>query len=119
MKNYRQKLGAKGEKMAAEYLVKNGYLIIDRNFRTREGEIDLIAEKNEELVFIEVKSRSSLTFGSPEEAVNEKKQQKIMAVINRYLEKKGLNTAKWRLEIITLFLDRKKHRLSLRHLKNL
>jgi len=119
MKNYRQKLGIMGEKMAAEYLKKKGYQIIDKNFRTREGEIDLIAEKNKELIFIEVKTRTSLTYGFPEEAVDSKKQQKIFTVINRYLENRGLNPTKWHLEIITLFFDRKKHRLSWRHLKNL
>ena len=119
MKNYRQKLGISGEKMAAEYLKKKGYQIIERNFRVREGEIDIISRRKNELIFIEVKTRTSLTYGFPEEAVGEKKQQKILAVINRYLENKGLNPTKWHLEIITLFFDRKKRQFSLRHLKNL
>lgn len=119
MKNYRQKLGVSGEKMAAEYLKRKGYLIIDKNFRTREGEIDLIAERNKELIFIEVKTRTSFTYGSPEEAVDAKKQQKILAVIDQYWKKKNLNPTEWHLEIITLFYNRRKKQFFLRHLKNL
>ena len=70
--------GEKGESLAKSFLVKNGYTIIDTNFRTKTGEIDIIAKKNEIIVFIEVKTRSSLTYGYPYEAVGYKKRQKII-----------------------------------------
>ncbi|MFH1367057.1 MAG: YraN family protein [Patescibacteria group bacterium] len=119
MKNYRQKLGATGERIAAEYLKEKGYLIKDRNFRVREGEIDLIAEKNYEYIFIEVKTRTSPKFGPPEESVNLKKQEKYAAVIEKYLEKNRLKNALWHCEIISLMIDKKQNTICLRHFKKI
>ncbi|HSX19260.1 MAG TPA: YraN family protein [Candidatus Saccharimonadales bacterium] len=63
-------LGKYGEDIAAKFLAKNGYKIIERNFRIRGGEIDIIAKENQTLVYIEVKTRTSAKFGLPEESVN-------------------------------------------------
>ena len=70
-------LGAYGERLAAKCYKQNGWTILDKNWRRREGEIDLIADKGEILVFCEVKTRSSKKFGSPAEAVNEDKQKRL------------------------------------------
>ena len=67
-------MGAWGEDLALRYLIKHGYRLVERNYRTRRGEIDLIVRKEEALVFVEVKLRSSTSFGDPLEAVTPRKQ---------------------------------------------
>ena len=72
--------GKAGEELAASYLEQHGFAIKERNYRFERGEIDLIAEEGEELVFIEVKARHSTVFGTPEDAVTEEKQERVRAV---------------------------------------
>ena len=81
------KLGQKGEGLAVSYLKKRGYSIIQKNFRTSLGEIDIIAKDKETLVFIEVKTRESLEYGQPFEAVTRSKRRKIANVALLYLKK--------------------------------
>ena len=80
-------LGNIGEAIAEAYLKKHGYKILERNYRLKIGEIDLIAEKDNGISFIEVKSRSSKKFGTAKEAVNFQKQFKIRKVAEYYLMK--------------------------------
>lgn len=75
--NNNQTVGQAGEKLAASYLTSLGYQIIEQNFRTPRGEIDIIAQDGEQIVFVEVKTRNNARFGLPEEAVNQKKLAKI------------------------------------------
>ena len=84
---YQKLLGRVGEKKAAEYLKKKGYKIIKTNYKTAIGEIDIIAEDGEYLVFIEVKTRSTADFGQPSQAVNLKKQEKYYKVALQYLQR--------------------------------
>lgn len=84
--NSKQSLGALGEKLARENLVKNGYQIIASNYRTPFGEIDIIAQDGQILAFIEVKTRSSRQFGLPEEAINKKKLERMSRCIELYLK---------------------------------
>jgi len=83
--NQKQKLGRLGEAFAEQVLCLDGYRIIERNFRCKAGEIDLIAEREDELYFIEVKTRRSQLFGSPAESVNYKKQQHLRKAARTYL----------------------------------
>lgn len=69
--------GARGERIAEEFLITNGYQILHRNWRTARKEIDLIALDGDEIVFVEIKTRSGLGFGAPEESVNFRKQKNI------------------------------------------
>ncbi|NMA55003.1 MAG: YraN family protein [Firmicutes bacterium] len=80
-------LGELGEEFALQYLKRCGYRIIERNFRCRCGEIDFIAREGKALVFIEVKTRRSLRFGTPEEAVTPAKQKKLRTVASYYLQR--------------------------------
>jgi putative endonuclease len=82
----RQALGAAGEAMAAEWYLANGYLVLDRNWRCREGELDLVVRKQRTIVFCEVKTRSSLAFGAPQEAVTRAKRDKIRQLAATWLE---------------------------------
>ena len=80
-------LGERGEDFASRYLKKKGYKVIARNYKTRLGEIDIIAEQDNVVVFVEVKTRSNISFGYPFEAVNQKKRQKLKKVALLYLKK--------------------------------
>lgn len=80
-------LGEKGEDLASRYLRKKGYKVIARNYKTRLGEIDIIAEKDNMVVFVEVKTRSNISFGYPFEAVNQRKRQKLKKVALLYLKR--------------------------------
>jgi putative endonuclease len=81
------KLGHKGEGLAVDYLEQKGYCIIQRNFKTSLGEIDIIARDKETLVFIEVKTRESLEYGQPFESVTVAKRRKIANVATLFLKK--------------------------------
>ncbi len=97
--------GLLGEEIASKYLISEGYKIIDRNYRTKIGEIDIIAIKSQILVFVEVKARTNIDYGYPYEAVNWKKQQKIINSSLIYLKQKNLNNHQVRYDIIEVFLS--------------
>ena len=86
MSHQKQKFGQEGEALAARHLKKNGYRIIEKNYRTKLGEIDIIAKDKDTLVFVEVKSRRSRQFGNPKAAVTPRKQRKISMVALHYLK---------------------------------
>ena len=88
MEGHNSKIGRLGEDLAGRFLEKNGYQIIDRNFSTCYGEIDLIAELGEEILFCEVKTRSSLQYGYPELAVGAKKLEHFLGAAKIYLKLK-------------------------------
>lgn len=78
----RHEIGKLGEDLACKYLQNKGYKILERNFEAKQGEIDIIALDKEELVFIEVKTRSNILYGKPAEAVNEIKQNHLIKTKN-------------------------------------
>ncbi|UTW64866.1 YraN family protein [bacterium SCSIO 12643] len=84
-------LGKAGEKVVQEYLVANGYSILELNYRFGRDEIDIIAQENEFIVFIEVKTRATCFFETPEQAVNLQKQKRIIRVANQYLIENDLD----------------------------
>ena len=81
----RLSLGSRGEEVAAAFLLERRFRILERNYTTPLGEIDIIARKGKTLAFVEVKTRRSLAFGSPAEAVGERKQRQIIKAANWYL----------------------------------
>ncbi len=89
MSEARLSLGAWGEAQAAEFLKKQGMRILERNFRTPVGEIDIIARHRGWLVFVEVKTRRSSAFGTPQEAVGSRKQRQIIRTAQWYLQQPG------------------------------
>ena len=99
MKN-RRETGTQYEKMAAAYLQKQGYEIIEQNFRCRQGEIDIIAQDGEYLFFCEVKYRSTEQKGHPLEAVTVQKQHRISRTALYYIAKKGLIDVPCRFDVI-------------------
>ncbi len=105
MLNSRQRLGKKGEETVAKYLKENGYKILSKNYRCKLGEIDIIAKDGLDLVFIEVKTRSGLSYGSPAEAVNKKKQRQISRAAQCYLGEQQLFNSPARFDVISLLGD--------------
>ena len=101
-KGARQGLGRTGERMAGEALIRQGYAILERNFRCQYGEIDLVAEHEGELVFVEVKTRRGTAFGRPEEAVTPRKQQKILEVASFYLDAHDCSQRSWRIDVVAV-----------------
>ncbi len=100
------KTGRAGERLAVAHLKKNGYKIIETNYRCRGGEIDIIARHRSTLVFIEVKARSSDLFGSPFEAVNAAKQVRIINAAKAYLAERNAGGVAVRFDVVGVFLDR-------------
>ena len=97
-------LGERGEGLAVGFLLENGYKIITKNFRTRIGEIDIIARDNKTLVFVEVKTRESLEYGRPFESVNKHKRRKIANVALLYL-KKLREIPPCRFDVVSVYYD--------------
>jgi|LADL02.1.fsa_nt_gi putative endonuclease len=98
----RQELARWGEITAKGFLEKSNIQIIKQNYRTKNGEIDLIGLDNDDLIFIEVKTRSSKEFGFPEEAVDSKKIEKIEVVANDYVDHYPKNNVNWRIDVIAI-----------------
>ena len=90
MRRYCRKVGDTGEDFVAKMLENEGYVIIDRNFRTKVGEIDIIASRNGTIHFIEVKTRTGNEFGYPADAVTESKQNTIKRSSEIYLSRRRL-----------------------------
>ncbi|GFR37749.1 UPF0102 protein [Insulibacter thermoxylanivorax] len=86
--DYRRRLGQKGEQAACSYLLSRGYRLIDRNWRCRLGEIDVVAGLDEQLVIVEVRTRSSDRFGSAAESIDARKQCKLRQLALLYMKEK-------------------------------
>ena len=102
MQNTRQRFGEQGESLAVWYLKKNGYKILEQNYRTKLGEIDIIAKENKTLVFVEVKSRKSIRYGNPKWALTPKKQRKISMVALTYLKATNQSNIKARFDVVAI-----------------
>lgn len=102
MVNRNQQLGEAGEAIAARYLQKKGYRILERNYRNNLGEIDIIAKDRGVLVFVEVKSRTSGHWGHPKSSVTPAKQRKISMVALAYLKSTGQTRARARFDVVTV-----------------
>ncbi|MBI4116088.1 MAG: YraN family protein [Candidatus Omnitrophica bacterium] len=104
MKDFLQ-LGPRGETLAWGFLKKKGYAILEKNYRARFGEIDLIAEKDGVLIFFEIKTRRNVRFGLPEEAVDYRKQQKLAQVAQSFIQTKGLENKAVRFDVLSIIWD--------------
>lgn len=113
MPNNRQKLGQTGESLAAWYLKKNGYNIIEQNYRTPLGEIDIIAREKKIIVFVEVKSRRSNRFGNPKWAVTPQKQRKISRVALQYLKSTRQMNISARFDVVAVSSNRDEPRIEI------
>ena len=113
MLNKQQQFGEKGEALAVRYLKKNGYKILEQNYRTALGEIDIIAREDNTIVFVEVKSRKSIRFGNPKWAVNSNKQRKISMVALQYLKATQQSSAKARFDVVSVISNQDNPEISI------
>lgn len=98
----RQGLGRTGERLAAEALLSKGYSILERNFRCRHGEIDLVAEDEQDIIFVEVKARRGISYGLPEDALTSRKRRKLMEVASYYLDLHTCSDRSWRIDVVAV-----------------
>lgn len=106
-------LGQIGEDIASVYLKSRGYEILERNFRSLIGEIDIIAKDGENLIFIEVKTKSNKDFGLPQEMVTAKKQNKLIKVADSYLKEKNLEDIPWRIDVVAIIKNKNGNQIKL------
>lgn len=127
----KQIVGALGEDIATKYLINKGFYIVDRNYRKKFGELDIVAKKSGLIHFVEVKTVSSENLKDippdgpvdshrPEDNVHEWKQKRLSRAIRVYMEEKKINLeTEWKFDVITILLDRKNKIAKVKMLENL
>ncbi|MEG1286574.1 MAG: YraN family protein [Clostridium sp.] len=116
MKAFNKDIGNYGEDLSFEFLKRNGYSILSRNFRNRFGEVDIICKKDEVIIFVEIKSRYSSNYGYPIEAITYSKQKQIIKLCKFYIYINNLNNYNFRFDIIEVFLNKDNNLYSLNHI---
>jgi len=101
----KKELGKRGEDIAIKFLKEKGYRIIERNYRCPMGEVDVVAEDKETLVFVEVKTRTSTNFGLPEEAVSYRKKQHLSRIASFYLLYHKIKEANCRFDVVSILTE--------------
>lgn len=97
--------GNLGERLGRNFLAKRGFQIIETNYRSPGGEIDIIARQGEWLVFVEVRTKRSRNFGTPEESITQRKKAKLVAVAEHYLQNHEPQPKSWRIDLVAVELD--------------
>ncbi|MBC8281094.1 MAG: YraN family protein [Chloroflexi bacterium] len=118
MSTPRGRLGQWGEAHARRFLEGKGYTVAATNYRSRWGEVDIVAQDGSELVFVEVKTRRGSSLGTPEESVTVTKSQRLVATAQDYLQKNEIEQAPWRIDVVSIQLDQSGKLLKLNHLQN-
>ncbi len=104
MSDKRKQTGQYGEDAAAKYLTKQGYAIVQRNWRCPVGELDIVAEVDNTLVFIEVRTKRSRNFGTAIESITPAKQAKLVELAKTYLQETNTSNQDWRIDVIAVWL---------------
>ncbi|WP_291632321.1 YraN family protein [Clostridium sp.] len=118
MKSYNKDIGALGENISENYLKNLGYKILDRNFRCKCGEIDLIAVNKNYICFIEVKTRYGINYGIPAESVIYSKQQKIYKTAQVYIMMKNIVNSNFRFDVMEITLNNYNNDFTVNHIEN-
>ena len=114
----RRELGRRGEDLAAKRLQAEGYRILARNYRCVAGEVDLVAEDGDWLVFVEVRTRHGDRWGTPEESVTKAKQARLIQVAENYVAEQEAWDMAWRIDVVAVDLDSRGHVRRLEVLRN-
>ena len=114
----RRETGALGEKLARDFLEKRGYRIIETNYRCPEGEIDIVAQHQDTLVIIEVRTKKSLKFGSPEESTTPTKMKRLSTLAACYGQAHSNLPAAWRIDIMAIELGARGDLLRIEQIEN-
>jgi putative endonuclease len=112
---YQQRIGELGEGLAADYLRSEGFNLLERNYHSRYGEIDLVAEKDHCIVFVEVKTRTSQTFGLPEESVTPEKLARIFDTALFWMQEHPDKPDDWRVDVISILLNQNLETQDIQH----
>ena len=122
MDDWNRRIGKWGEKYAASFLEQNGYSIIDRNYHTPYGEIDIIAAEQDQgetyLVFVEVKTRTSDRFGNPEDGITRRKKDHMMAAIDQFFQENPDRCNSWQIDVIAIRWLKQQDEPDIQHFKN-
>lgn len=102
MPDARRALGMLGESLAVRHLQDLGYVVLARNYRCRDGEVDIVARDGERLAFVEVRARRGHSFGTPEESVTLRKQERLASVARSYLQANGFADVDWGIDVVAL-----------------
>jgi putative endonuclease len=114
----RQKVGKLGEEAARKFLKKQGYRIRETGFRCRHGEIDIVAQKKDYLVFVEVRTKSNLDFGTPEESITQAKKERLIVSALTYTATHENIPPLWRIDVVAIELDEKGKTRRIEHIEN-
>ena len=105
MTTHRIRLGKWGEGVAVRFLQEKGYVLMATNYRCRWGEVDIVAQDGDDLVFVEVRTRRGVEFGTPEESVTAAKARKLVATAQEFLQEHDQVHAGWRIDLVAIRLD--------------
>ena len=114
----RMRLGQRGERLAEEHLIRQGYSIVTRNYRCPAGEMDLIAQAGPVVVFVEVRTRRGRNYGTPEDSITPRKQAHLIAVAETYLYEHGLDDADWRIDLVAVEMSARGELLRVEQFEN-
>jgi putative endonuclease len=114
----RRGLGRLGETIAAEYLGRKGYTILEQNRRTPYGEIDIIASQDAVIAFVEVKTRASPSLGPPEISITPRKKEHMRSAAEYYIQQNTENIMDWRIDVITVQIQAKSSSPIIDHFEN-
>jgi len=113
-----RRFGDFGERVAAHHLEAKGYTVLERNWSVKEGEIDLIVQKGDDLVFVEVRSRQGNAYGSPEESIVGRKATRVLAAVDAYMQSHPEAPPFQRVDLVTLELDAKGRVIRVEQIEN-
>lgn len=116
--SYNKQIGFIGEQYAAKYLQQKGYRILDRNFTSRWGELDIVAKHQSKIIFIEVKTRTDTRRGMPYEGITKSKLHHVLRTVNYYILSKNLQNYKHQLDVIGILLTSNNTVQELKHYEN-
>jgi len=120
MTTEKQNIGKLGEDIAVKYLEKHGYKILDRNYRKPWGEIDIVAQQSDELVFIEVKTQNKEFEWRPEENITRHKKHQLSRIVTTYLKSNKVpEDQNWRVDVLAITLDFKIKNAQIEHIQNI
>ncbi len=116
----RQLVGQKGEQAARDYLEQHGYSIIETNYRCRLGEIDIIARDGEMVVIVEVRTKTGLAFGRPEESINQEKARKLQRLALQYIQSNYHREVSSRIDLVAVMIEKSSGLVKdIKHIKNI
>lgn len=117
-KHTRKEIGMRGEELAEQHLLARGYAIRHKNWRSGHGELDIVAQRESVIVFVEVRARTGDAFGSPEETITPRKKAKLMETAQAYLREHDLEDATCRVDVIAIEFDHQLRVTRLAHIED-